>query len=823
MREKLKKRTLSLSILFFLAVFSAASQDRAALVIGNASYSGSVSPLANPLNDAQDVGRALEGVGFQVMVRTDLNLEGMEEAIEDFITSLEGKSVALIYYSGHGIQVEGQNYLIPVNESIGNQSQVKSRSVGLTDLLERITEAGVSTLLVFLDSCRDNPYPGANRGGGTRGLSPVTAPKISENLIAFAAEPGAVASDGTGRNGTFTEAFLKSLAVEGRSLGDMMTEVRAEVMEKTNGVQRPRVDSGLIKPFYFITPEMAQVRANAEAQRIEKELAAINEELTARAAKIASAKSSEDKDALERDQLKQAAFEAAKKLELQNAQRESEKLTQENASRLAQQVSLKRLAESENARLASLKAEADIKRKEYEAVPVVEKSVNAYLRNVSSLDASLKDIEKRYSDASAAMTSDTNTAYLERQKAVAVLAQYRWESNKEYNDRKTKETRKLEEEHVRQLNAQKVSLDVQREASEQGLKEQLQQNMNLLVSETFTVKGNNVKVVFGEFDRDAKSWPVTVRSIDPSFPYSVSFTYDIKGEANIGAAFDAVDKAVQTNAYTAEIDHRVVQKGSGNSFNLAVTEIRIINVLDGTIIRKKTGLPEPKMYAFTNSQLVFLGSAKINSSIKTAKMLVPLQKGMESFQKTGDKDSFTVPAGEYKLLVKQPDDIEWVWSQKIKILPLETYSLDLPAAAEVKSIKWQIKQEEVKQADIQTWLLPARKNAGSVKLRGWTGVVGGGIGGITAGVMLYLAKTTYDLYLNATTSDDLKAYGDKTDLYKIISLVSASISGLGLGYGGLTLMNVPNLQDGERQLQESITRLQKLKFQQIDETDPEDW
>ena len=206
---------LTLAATFALAwvIFPSVAQaqqlelNRYALVVGNSSYASS--PLANPVNDARDVSVALEAVGFESLVRTDLNLAGMEGAVEEFLSRLNPGSTALIYYAGHGVQVQGENYLIPIGETINSESAVRSKSLGLSDLLDRVSQKGVSTLLVFLDSCRDNPFPGVSRSG-IRGLSVVASPQVVENLIAYAAEPGETARDGTSRNGMFTEAFLRN-------------------------------------------------------------------------------------------------------------------------------------------------------------------------------------------------------------------------------------------------------------------------------------------------------------------------------------------------------------------------------------------------------------------------------------------------------------------------------------------------------------------------------------------------------------------------------------------------------------------------------------
>jgi uncharacterized caspase-like protein len=155
--------------------------SRAALVIGNSAYKGN--PLTNPVNDATDITASLKDSGFDVILRTDQDLAGMEGALADFQTLMQGKDTALFYYAGHGVQVDGENYLIPVKEDIQSSAQAKSRSVSLGDLLDRVKISGVKTALVFLDACRDNSFPGSSRGGA-RGLAVVAAPPDVETCIA---------------------------------------------------------------------------------------------------------------------------------------------------------------------------------------------------------------------------------------------------------------------------------------------------------------------------------------------------------------------------------------------------------------------------------------------------------------------------------------------------------------------------------------------------------------------------------------------------------------------------------------------------------------
>ena len=284
-----------LSMVFSYSVFGQTStilkpeesgaQRRTALVIGNSAYK--VSPLINPANDARDMADALRGAGFEVILRQDQDLIGMEQALTEFAGALAGKETALFYFAGHAVQVDGENYLIPVREEIQSTIQAKSRGVSLEDVLGRIRLSGIKTALVFLDACRDNPFPGSSRSG-VRGLAVVAAPTDIETCIAYATQPGSTAQDGSGKNGVFTSALLDNLKHPGVSLSDLMTSVIAEVKAATGGKQQPRFDNGLSTPFYFLDAALALKRFNAE-------IADLDWQISERQQKIASTSSVKDK------------------------------------------------------------------------------------------------------------------------------------------------------------------------------------------------------------------------------------------------------------------------------------------------------------------------------------------------------------------------------------------------------------------------------------------------------------------------------------------------------------------------------------------------
>ncbi len=234
-----------------LAVAPAVVDKRIALIIGNAAYPGA-GALRNPANDARDVAAKLKRLGFEVMLRTDLKQKELLRSLTEFGDKLQPGSEALFFYAGHGMQVRGRNYLIPVDAEIKSESSVSSEAVDLDQLLDKLAPARLS--MVILDACRNNPFERRFRGGG-QGLAQVNAP--TGTLIAYATAPGRVAADGDGRNGLYTAELLAAMEVPGIRIEDVFKRVRTNVIRKSNDAQTPWESSSLTGDFYFRMPDKA--------------------------------------------------------------------------------------------------------------------------------------------------------------------------------------------------------------------------------------------------------------------------------------------------------------------------------------------------------------------------------------------------------------------------------------------------------------------------------------------------------------------------------------------------------------------------------------
>ncbi len=246
-RILIRLATLAVLLVFLTPTTSLSAPDRrTALVIGNGAYKSS--PLKNPVNDATDIANALRKFGFFVILKTNVNQRTMEDSIRDFGKKLRLGGVGLFYFAGHGLQVKGRNYLIPLGANIGSEADVKYESVVAGRVLAQMEEAENDLNIIILDACRDNPFARSFRSSG-RGLAKMDAPKGS--LVAYATAPGSVAADGEGRNGIYTKYLLKYISNPNLKVEEVLKQVRIGVISETDEKQIPWESSSLTGEFYF--------------------------------------------------------------------------------------------------------------------------------------------------------------------------------------------------------------------------------------------------------------------------------------------------------------------------------------------------------------------------------------------------------------------------------------------------------------------------------------------------------------------------------------------------------------------------------------------
>lgn len=231
---------VGLAGLLLLVVLSGvcAQDKRVALVIGNGAYqTGTVPPLANPPNDAADMAQTLRSIGFAVTEVVDGTREEMEIAVSMFGRSLYDADVSLFFYAGHGVQVDGSNYLVPVDARLDSAEVIPFRTVAADQVLAFMESANTTLNLFFLDACRDNPLPQSSRSV-SRGLA-VVGRRPPETMIMYATAAGDTAADGQGRNSPFTSALIKYLPTPNLDIYDLFRNVSSDVQAMTAGAQRP--------------------------------------------------------------------------------------------------------------------------------------------------------------------------------------------------------------------------------------------------------------------------------------------------------------------------------------------------------------------------------------------------------------------------------------------------------------------------------------------------------------------------------------------------------------------------------------------------------
>lgn len=252
-----------MTTMLFVVPVHAQPERRVALIIGNSTYREG--PLKNPVNDARAMAPILRQQGFKVILKENATKSQMEEAIANFGDELSQDTVALFYYAGHGIQLDGRNYLVPTDARLHSEQRVRLETIDVDVVLEQVQAAKARLSVVILDACRNNPFERRFRGFG-RGLAHISAPEGT--IIAYATAPGKVASDGEGKNGLYTSELLTALQRPGLRVEDVFKQVRARVSRLSNGTQIPWEASSLIGDFYFNSAPNASTpadRRNTEA------------------------------------------------------------------------------------------------------------------------------------------------------------------------------------------------------------------------------------------------------------------------------------------------------------------------------------------------------------------------------------------------------------------------------------------------------------------------------------------------------------------------------------------------------------------------------
>ncbi len=278
------------------------NERRTALVIGNSAYKSS--PLRNPVNDARAMAAVLTETGFSVLLIEDAGRATMRRVIREWGDQLARGGVGLFYYAGHGMQIRGKNYLIPVTADVQREDEVEDESVDVNTVLSKMESAKNALNLLILDACRNNPFQRSFRSGA-QGLAQMDAP--TGTLISFATAPGSVAADGTGENGLYTHHLLRAIRTPGLPVEQLFKQVRNGVMADTKERQVPWESSSLRGDFFFLVlPPGMQAEEQKRRQKVLVDRAVED------ALKVEQARAERDRAALQEQMQQMVAVMLAK-------------------------------------------------------------------------------------------------------------------------------------------------------------------------------------------------------------------------------------------------------------------------------------------------------------------------------------------------------------------------------------------------------------------------------------------------------------------------------------------------------------------------------
>ena len=262
------KKLLVLTLLFLSTTIAYSQENRLALVIGNADYAEGA--LRNPVNDANLIAQTLDSLNFDVILGINLkNAEEMKEKIREFGSKRDQYNVAFIYYAGHAIEIEGENYMLPTEVAFESEFDVEDNAVSVQKILRYINNKSEEVNSLVLDACRDNPFESnwnQTRSLTGKGLAKIEAP--SGSLIAFSTEAGRTAADGTGVNSLYCEALCRNIKLQDVSLDQVFRNVRKEVVESSSEQQRPIESSQLTGNTFFMNP----IDYNIYLERIDNQI-----------------------------------------------------------------------------------------------------------------------------------------------------------------------------------------------------------------------------------------------------------------------------------------------------------------------------------------------------------------------------------------------------------------------------------------------------------------------------------------------------------------------------------------------------------------------
>ena len=598
MRSSCQRIIVALALVAALSPLGA-QEKRVALVIGNGAYA-SVPKLDNPPNDAQDMAAKLTGLGFSVTKLVDAKLADMRKAQHDFADAAKGAGMRLFYYAGHGVQSEGQNWLLPVDASLREDYELSTQALSAQLVLDGLKAAGSGVNIVILDACRDNPFKAVSRSAGaSRGLAVMG---ISGSLIVYATAPGSTAADGGGRNGLFTEALLSHLDSPGVSLQEIMTKVAADVVGKTKGAQEPWKQDNLTKMVYLVTPEEAQSRFAAQLAKGQRELEALNAQLAGLKGQLAAEQDAAKRASLELEIKKQAALQAQKKQEAEVLATERERQAQAEKSQAAMAAQLASYKAEATSREDAIRKAAEAKRKELESLKSGGSGALPYVLAIETARNARSDLGAQYDASLATVSASVAETYDKKLAVVATWTEEWYENTKEFQARVAAERSRLSSEKKAALADAAAQSEQKKQSALSPFAEAEELAIAGLEGARNTYKGSAIQVSVGPFDKDDKFWPITMSATGSDLAYATTFRYSVKNDSmeefkRRAFEFDAWLKA---GALFGEIESSVSYAGPAGFINqVEVIQLKAVDASGEKLIYEDR--PAKPISVFTGS------------------------------------------------------------------------------------------------------------------------------------------------------------------------------------------------------------------------------
>lgn len=521
--DSVRDRVLVVSFALVVALSSVPAQSaggerRVALVIGNTEYA--VGPLVNPVNDAGDVAEVLERIGFDVTLTLDRTLSDMVEDLRHFRKRLAPGDVVFFFYAGHAVQVDGENFLLPIdNDGIRDRNALRRRAISAQEYIDTIQEAATRLNVVVLDACRDNPLPGDARSGA-RGLAPIRPSRDSETAIVFSTSAGDVAEDGTGRNSVFTEALLQELERPDQDVYQLFNQVGRMVRDRTDGAQIPAFYTGPLSPFIFVSSQQLAQEAERESQIARDVVSSMEAEIATLQEAIAATEQESARQELELERRRRESQLVAAQLEARQLHEEAQRRAEEAETARQMQARMQRLAEESRAQQAEMSELVAARRAELEALQsrVDAEDPDELIDSILEIERTLADIAAEYETVWKTVENQVNDTFDRQLVSLDEVEPNFWETDARFNARMEEERSAVELERERVLTDRRDEVRSAERGQAEALERQLSDTEQTLYDRSWDLMGEDVQFEFVSFDRNAQEWRFSVSSNDPAIP-----------------------------------------------------------------------------------------------------------------------------------------------------------------------------------------------------------------------------------------------------------------------------------------------------------------